>query len=140
MTNPQVWTSDGETTKKPTIKKSKKCQKIQPILNKEFEQLLQSIKKKDKSCVQPKHTTSKVSNIQAISSPPKPHKLWCPTPKVINTQQNVWQNSKSTIKQSHDTPRININHMFTDTCRKQTLDQLLQGDDKKSGKQPFQMN
>ena len=64
--------------------------------------------------------TNKVLNIQVISLPPKPHKIWCLTPKLVNTP--LLHDSKLTIKQLHKTPGLQVNHMFNETGRKQTLD------------------
>ena len=59
--------------------------------------------------------------------PPKPHKISCPTPKMIQKVQQIYDNDLPTSNLPHNASKIQINHMFTDEGRKQSLDQLLKG-------------
>ena len=95
--------------------------------NKEFERLLRSIKNNDDSS---SHCSSKTNSIQKLNSiylPPKPHKILCPTPKMIQKVQQIYDNDLPTSNLPHSVLKIQINHMFNDKDRKQSLDQLLKG-------------
>ena len=110
----------------PIGKKANKWQKAKPMSNEEFKQLLRSIKKKDESAIRFEQKPNKVLNVQSISLTPRPHKMWRPMSKLANTKQNVLHDLKLTIKCRHTTPCLQVNHMFNETGRKQSLDQLLQ--------------
>ena len=95
--------------------------------NKEFERLLRSIKNNDDSS---SHCSSKTNSIQKLNSiylPPKPHKILCPTQKMIQKVQKIYDNDLPKSNLPHNASKIQINHMFNGEGRKQSLDQLLKG-------------